>query len=283
MTVIRLASLSDDRLDVYARLTDRQLRNRLEPDKGILIAESPYAIGVALGEGVEPLSMLVEDDRLASVANLVAQLPEGVPVFALPAEEMRRLTGYNANRGPLCAMRRPRLQTAEEVLEGARSVAVLEGLTDVSNVGAVFRSAAGLGAGAVLVAPTCADPFARRAVRVSMGTVFQVPWARTEGAWPKDTLGLLGRRGFYRCALALQEGALRLDDPSLKGHNRLALFFGTEGTGLTRPVLEGCDASVVIPMSHGVDSLNVAASSAVAFWELFARRGTRDIMRRQDR
>lgn len=273
MTVIRLASLSDERLDVYARLTDHQLRNRLEPERGILIAESPYAIGVALQQGVRPLSLLVEDTRLRAVSDLVERLPEDMPVFVLPAAEMRHLTGYNANRGPLCAMRRPRVASVDETLEDARRVAVLEGLTDVSNVGAVFRSAAALGVDAVLVAPTCADPYSRRSVRVSMGTVFQVPWARTEGVWPQDALRLLGDRGFYRCALALEEEALRLDDPSLAAQDRLALFFGTEGTGLTRPVIEGCDASVVIPMSHGVDSLNVAASSAVAFWELCARRG----------
>lgn len=273
MTVIRLASLSDERLDVYARLTNHQLRNRLEPERGVLIAESPYAIGVALDAGVRPLSMLVEDARLDAVSGLVSRLPEDVPVFVLPAAEMRSLTGYNANRGPLCAMRRPRPRDAREVVAGARRVAVLEGLTDVSNVGAVFRSAAGLGVDAVLVAPTCADPCARRAVRVSMGTVFQVPWAFASGPWPEGTLSLLHGEGFYLCALALEEGALRLDDPSLASRERLALFFGTEGTGLTRPVLEGCDASVVIPMSHGVDSLNVAASSAVAFWELCARRG----------
>lgn len=271
MTVMRLASLDDPRLDVYARLTDRQLRNRLEPEWGVLIAESPYAIDVALRCGVRPLSMLVEDARLSAVDDLVARLPEDVPVFVLPPGEMRRLTGYKANRGPLCAMRRPTPRAPGDVLAGARRVAVLEGLVDVSNVGAVFRSAAGLGVDAVLVAPTCADPYTRRAVRVSMGTVFQVPWARATGSWPNDTLSLLHGRDFLCCALALEEGATRLDDPALAGQERLALFFGTEGTGLTRPVIEGCDRMVVIPMSHGVDSLNVAASSAVAFWELCAR------------
>lgn len=271
MTIIRVASADDPRLDPYARLTDHQLRNRLEPERGILIAESPYVIDVALKSGLAPLSLLVEEGRLAGIASLLEELPEGTPVYVLPAAETRRLTGYNANRGPLCAMRRPVPPPAESVLEGASRVAVLEGLVDVSNVGAVFRSAAALGVDAVLVGPTCADPYTRRAIRVSMGTVFQVPWARTGGAWPADTLELLGSRGFFRCAMALEPDALPLDDPALAAHDRLALFFGTEGTGLTRQVIEGCDASVVIPMSHGVDSLNVAASSAVAFWELCAR------------
>lgn len=272
MTVMRVSSLDDPRLDAYARLTDRQLRNRLEPERGVLIAESPYVIDVALREGVRPLSMLVEADRLPAVAGLVRRLPEGVPVFVLPADEMRRLTGYRADRGPLCAMRRPPVPDAASVLEGARRVAVLEGLVDVSNVGAVFRSAAALGVDAVIVAPTCADPYTRRAVRVSMGTVFQVRWARASGAWPASTLGLLHERGFLCGAMALEDDALRLDDPALARAERLALFFGTEGTGLTRAVIDGCDESVVIPMAHGVDSLNVAASSAVAFWELCARR-----------
>lgn len=271
MTTIRVPHLSDERLDAYARLTNHQLRNRLDPERGILIAESPAVIDVALDNGLVPLSMLVEEDRLPGVRRLVERLPEDVPVYVLPAEEIRELSGYRANRGPLCAMRRPRTRTPQEVLEGASHVAVLEGLVDVSNVGAVFRSAAALGVDAVLVAPTCADPLTRRAIRVSMGTVFQVPWARTEGAWPQGTMSELRGRGFSCLAMALEEGALPLGDPRLACATRTALFFGTEGTGLTREVIDACDHAVVIPMSHGVDSLNVAASSAVAFWELFAR------------
>lgn len=273
MTTIRVSTFSDSRLDPYARLTEHQLRNKLEPERGILIAESPYVIEVGLRCGLEPLSLLVEAARLDAIGSLVARLPESVPVYVLPGDEIRKLTGYRANRGPLCAMRRPRERTPEDVLEDARRVVVLEGLVDVSNVGAVFRSAAGLGADALIVAPSCADPYTRRAVRVSMGTVFQVPWARAAGEWPRDTLSLLRARDFSCYALALESGALPLDDPTLRATDRIALFFGTEGTGLSREVLAGCDRSVVIPMSHGVDSLNVAASSAVALWELFARHG----------
>lgn len=272
MTIIRLKDLDDTRLDPYARLTENQLRNRLEPEKGILIAESAIAIRVALGEGIVPLSLLLEERQLQTCRDLVGRMPADIPVFVLPQEELSKLAGYRVTRGPFCAMRRPQLPTPPEVLEGARRVAVLEGLVDVSNVGAVFRSAAALDVDAVLVAPTCADPFVRRAIRVSMGTVFQVPWARLEGMWYQETFELLHDRGFTCAALALEPDALPLDDSSLAHIERLALFFGTEGTGLTRPVIEACDYKVIIPMSHGVDSLNVAASSAVAFWELCHKR-----------
>lgn len=268
MTIIRPKGLDDERLDPYARLTENQLRNRLEPERGIVVVESAIAIEVALGEGIVPLSLLLEERQLETCANLVAAMPPETPVFVLPQEELSKLAGYRVTRGPFCAMRRPTPPRPEEVLEGASRVAVLEGLVDVSNVGAVFRSAAALDVDAVLLAPTCADPLVRRAVRVSMGTVFQVPWARIDGEWPRRIFDLLHERGFACAALALEHDALPLDDPTLRTIPKLALFFGTEGTGLTRPVIEACDYKVIIPMSHGVDSLNVAASSAVAFWEL---------------
>lgn len=268
MTIIRLKKLDDDRLDPYVRLTENQLRNRLEPEQGLLIAESAIAIRVALGEGIVPRSLLLQERQLTTCHDLVERMPEDVPVFVLPEEQLSKLAGYRVTRGPLCAMRRPRLPGPAEVVQGARRVAVLEGLVDVSNVGAVFRSAAALDVDAVLVGPTCADPFVRRAVRVSMGTVFQVPWARVGGPWPQGIFDLLHGEGFACAALALKHGAIPLDDPALREIDKLALFFGTEGTGLTRKVIDGCDYRVIIPMSHGVDSLNVAASSAVAFWEL---------------
>lgn len=272
MTIIRPKGLDDERLDPYARLTQNQLRNRLEPEKGILIAESAIAIRVALASGVEPLSLLLEERQLATCADIVEVMSPEAPVFVLPEDELSKLAGYRVTRGPFCAMRRPLPPDPKEVLAGARRVAVLEGLVDVSNVGAVFRSAAALGVDAVLVAPTCADPLSRRAVRVSMGTVFQVPWARLDGPWPQGAVDLLHTRGFTCAAMALEADALPLDDPALARADRLALFFGSEGPGLSRKVIEACDCSVVIPMAHGVDSLNVAASSAVAFWQLCRRR-----------
>jgi len=269
--VIRIESAEDTRLDAYVRLTDRQLRSKLEPEKGVLIAESRLVVEVALDAGLEPLSFLVDDARLESCTDLIERA--GCVSYVLPHEQMERLTGFNVNRGLLCAMRRPHPRTVELALLGARHVAVLEDLVDVTNVGAVFRSAAALGADAVLLSPRCADPLGRRAVRVSMGTVFQVPWARVDDdAWPAGIVGDLRGRGFSCLSMALEEGAVPIDDPSVSSAEKVALFFGCEGYGLTRPTLDAVGRSVIIPMSNGVDSLNVAASSAVAFWELFARR-----------
>lgn len=268
----RLSSLDDARLDAFARLTERQLRCRLERERAMLVAESRLVVKVALEAGVEPLAFLVDEGHLESCADLLARAGDEVPAFVLPEEEMSRLVGYKVTRGFLCAMRRPRPRSVGEVVAGARRVAVLEDLVDVTNVGALFRSAAALGADAVVLSPGCADPFYRRAVRVSMGTVFQVPWARADaGAWPVGTLADLRAQGFSCCAMALEPDAVAIDDPAL-AHDlgeRRALLFGGEGFGLSRAALDACDRSVVIPMSNGVDSLNVAASSAVAFWQLF--------------
>lgn len=273
MTMLRLDTLDDPRLDAYARLTDRQLRSRLEPERGILVVESRLAVEVALDEGLVPLSLLVDETRLAHDRSLVERMGEDCPVFVLGHEAMSGLTGYNVTRGLLCAMRRPRERTASEVLADAGNVAVLENLVDVTNVGAVFRSAAALGADAVLLSPRCADPLCRRAVRVSMGTVFQVPWARVdEREWPRGIADDLHERGFSCLALALDDSAWAIDSPRLARRGRRALFFGSEGYGLSGEALAACDRKVIIPMSNGVDSLNVAASSAVAFWELFSRR-----------
>lgn len=274
MHIERVAGLGDKRLDAYARLTDRQLRSVLEPGRGRLIAESRLVVEVALTQCVLPESFLVDECHLASCADIFAQADRvagaDVPVFVLSHEQAEKLTGYKVTRGFLCAMRRPRARAVPEVVEGARSVAVLEGLVDVSNVGALFRNAAALGADAVVLSPRCADPLCRRAVRVSMGTVFQVPWARAEeGDWPARTFSNLRGEGLEVLAMALEPGAVPIDDPSLSGPGRRALVFGCEGYGLSRAALDAADRPVVIPMAAGVDSLNVAASSAVAFWQLF--------------
>lgn len=273
MTILRLTHISDERLEVYASLTNHQLRNSLDPRRGVLIAESEIVVRVAIGHGIEPISMLLDERKVPSMSDVLDGLPSHVPVFVLPEEEMRKLTGYKVTRGVLCAMRRPARPSLAELLEDARNVVVLEGMTDTSNVGAIFRNAAALGADAVVVAPNCADPLSRRAVRVSMGNVFLVPWARAERPWPETCLEQLAAREVTCVALALQPGALELDDPMLKRGDRRALFFGAEGTGLDRKTIEACDMTAIIPMSHGVDSLNVAASSAVAMWELFAKTG----------
>ena len=295
MGIVRIDAADDPRLDVYARLTERQLRSRLERDASILVAESEKVVRVALASGLAPLSLLLEERQLETEANLVADvlaLANGgevresaghvsivptpdVPIYVLPHDQISRLVGYNVTRGVLCAMRRPAERSAAALLDelpDARRLAVLEGVTDATNVGAAMRSAAALGIDAVLLTPTCCDPLVRRAVRVSMGTVFQVPWARF-GSWPAeqgrtDGIGLLRARGFKTAALALRDDSYSLGDERLRGIDRLAMLFGTEGDGLANSTIEACDVTVRIPMQHGVDSLNVAAATAVAFWEL---------------
>ena len=263
-----IKNVEDERLDVYARLTEHQLRNRLEPERAVMIAESHFVIETALDVGVEPLSLLVDERHLESLADLIARLPEETPVYAATREVLSGIVGFEVTRGYFAAMRRPRERSAAEVLAGARRVAVLEGIVDVSNVGAIFRSAAALGIDAVLLAPGCADPFSRRALRTSMACALKVPWARMEKPWPDAATQLLHERGFACAALALRDDALRLDDPALAARERIALFLGTEGTGLTKRAIDACDTSVIIPMANGVDSLNVAAAAAIAFWEL---------------
>ena len=271
MTTIRLSKTTDSRLDLFTQLTNHQLRSSLELERGMLVAESEIAIRTALACGVQPIAFLLDERKLQAMGDVLGQVPDEVPVFVLPPEEAERLTGYRVTRGALCAMQRPSLPSMDELVRAARRMVVVEGVTDTSNVGAIFRNAAALGADAVVVAPNCADPLARRAVRVSMGNVFRVPWCRAEGRWPHGLVDELRANGFCCLSLALTSDALNLDDARLRGLDRTALFFGTEGTGLSRAVLNACDHAVVIPMSHGVDSLNVAASSAVALWELFCR------------
>ena len=269
MTIIRASDTTDPRLKVYTELTNHQLRNSLDSTRGIAIVESQIAIRVALGHGVEPLSLLLDERRVKAMADVLEALPSDVPVFVLPPEEARRLTGYRVTRGALCAVRRPARPQMASLLDGAQRVVVLEGITDTSNVGAVFRNAAALGADAVIVAPSCADPLSRRAIRVSMGNVFLVGWTYAEVPWPQCLLSELEERGFARIALALDEGASSLRGMRGRVGERVALFFGAEGSGLSDAVVGGCDRTVVIPMANDVDSLNVAASTAVAMWELF--------------
>ena len=279
MEIIRIDTFEDKRLDVYARLTDLQLRSRLEPERGVFIAESSEVIGRALDGGQLPLSLLVtdkllEDARANGLLERVAAANDSAPVFVAPADELQKLTGFEVTRGTLAAFRRPPERTAGDVISEAHLVVVLEDIRNHTNVGAAFRSAAALGADAVLVTPACYDPLYRRAIRVSMGTVFQVPWARIGDDphdWAAAGIPLLHDAGFAVYALALREDALSLDDPRLHEHNRIALVFGTEGDGLAPATIAACDVAVRIPMEHGVDSLNVAASTAVALWE-FARR-----------
>ena len=271
--VSEIGDIGDPRIDAYVRLTDRQLRSVLDPNSALVILESLNVITLAVREGVELVSVFVERRHLE---RLLAELPSlserDIEVFVASRAVMSEVVGFNVVRGYLAVARRPHPREAQEVLEGASRVAVLEGLTDVSNVGALFRSAAALGVDALLLAPTCADPFNRRAIRTSMGTVFQLPWAPAPRPWPQATFDALRADGFTSVALVLDEHAVRLDDPALTDSGRVALFFGSEGTGLSDDVLSAVDRSAIIPMSRGVDSLNVAASSAVAFWELCARR-----------
>lgn len=282
--VQHIADLGDPRLDAYARLTERQLRSVLEPEKGIFIAESAKVIERALASGLEPVSFLMGERWLEQFTpvfhDLEVERPElDVAAFIAPMELMEQLTGFNVTRGALAAFRRPAMPDARAFLDGlvARAdghpvrVCVLEGIVDHTNVGAIFRSAAALNVDGILVSPTCCDPLYRRAVRVSMGTVFQVPWTRlgtTARAWPADGLSVLHEAGFSCAAMALADDSRSLDDPSLVEIDRLALFMGTEGDGLSARTIEGCDLTIRIPMARGVDSLNVAAASAVAFWQL---------------
>lgn len=275
MNVVEVDSLDLPELDVYLRLTEAQLRNKLEPEKGIFIAESPKVIVRALDAGIEPLSFLMERKHLEPCRALVESCGPDIPVYTGPAELLEELTGFKLTRGVLCAMRRPKLPSVESIVSGARRVAVLEGIVDHTNVGAIFRSAAALEVDAVLVTPTCCDPLYRRAVRVSMGTVFQVPWTRIGSDvhdWPDKGLSLLNSLRFKTAAFALSDDSVSLDDDALNAEPRLALVFGTEGDGLSRRTIATCDYTVRIPMAHGVDSLNVAAASAVAFWQLCHRR-----------
>ncbi len=272
--VIEVKDLNAPELEPFTRLTEAQLRNRLEPEKGMFIAESPTVIECALGAGFRPVSFLMERKRIDGRAEELLRRCEGVPVYTADREVLAGLTGYVLTRGILAAMRRPRLPTVEEICRNARRIAVLESVVDATNVGAIIRSAAALNIDAVLVTPNCCDPLNRRAVRVSMGTVFQVPWTEigeVNSDWPEKGLARLRSLGFKTAAMALRDDSVSIDDPALRREEKLAVILGTEGDGLSPRTIADCDYTVRIPMAHGVDSLNVAAASAVAFWELRAR------------
>ena len=267
--VYEITNFSDPALDVYARLTEAQLMNRFDPKNALFIAESPKVIHRALDGGYMPVSMLMErKDIDGSAAEIIARCPQ-IPVYTADEELLCNLTGYHLTRGVLCAMRRPPLPCVAEVVKGAKRVVVLDNVQNPTNVGAIIRSAAALGMDAVLLTPGCSDPLYRRAARVSMGTVFQIPWTFfPEGApWYQQ----LRELGFKSAALALKDDTLSIDDPQLLAEEKLAVVLGSEGDGLSDDSIGGCDYTVKIPMYHGVDSLNVAAASAVAFWELRTR------------
>ena len=270
MEITKITNLNAPELDVFVRLTGAELRNKLEPEKGIFIAESPTVIEVSLNAGCEPLSILT-DERLinTSVKKIIDRCPN-TPIYAGTREMLAEITGFELTRGALCAMRRPEEPSLEEVCSGARRIAVLEEIADATNIGAIFRSAAAMNVDAVLITPTCCDPLSRRALRVSMGTVMQIPWCRIgvrKEDWPRD-MKKLSDMGFKTAAMALSDNSVSISDPRLAKEERLAIILGTEGTGLMKETIASSDYTVRIPMSHGVDSLNVAAAAAVAFWQL---------------
>ena len=269
--IIEITDFHAPELDPYARLTQNQLRNRLEPEKGIFIAESPKVIARALDAGYKPVSLLMERKQITGPAAGILSRCGDAPVYTADREMLAELTGFELTRGVLCAFRRPAPRPVEELCKNARRVAVLEGIVDSTNVGAIFRSAAALNMDAVLINPSCCDPLCRRAVRVSMGTVFQVPWGQlgeTPADWPEKGMDILHSLGFKTAAMALSDRSVSIDDEQLAKEPKLAIVLGTEGDGLATGTIASCDYTVKIPMSHGVDSLNVAAASAVAFWQL---------------
>ena len=264
MNLIRILNFEAPELDVYARLTEAQLLNRFEPKNGMFIAESPKVILRALEAGCVPVSILAEEHHLEGEARQAIDRCGDIPVYTASLDILTKLTGFQLTRGMLCAMYRPPLRELGEIIRGKRRIAVLEDIQNPTNVGAIFRSAAALGMEAVLLTTPCSDPLYRRSCRVSMGTVFQVPWTYVDGAWQEA----LAQAGFRTAAMALREDSISLEDPRLKAEEKLAIVLGSEGDGLAPDTIARCDYTVRIPMAHGVDSLNVAAASAVAFWEL---------------
>ena len=268
--VIEITDFTAPELDVYARLSEGQLLNRAEPEKGMFIAESPRVIERALDAGCVPVSFLSEDRHIEKEAKEILERCGEIPAYVASFDVLTQLTGYKLTRGMLCAMYRPRLRTPEEVCRGARRIAVLESVVNPTNVGAIFRSAAALNMDGILLTSDCSDPLYRRSLRVSMGTAFQIPWTYFDKqiTWPMEGQAFLKEQGFQTVAMALRDDTVNIDDPGLHKEEKLAIVLVTEGEGLTSQTIASCDYTVKIPMSHGVDSLNVAAASAVAFWEL---------------
>lgn len=269
--VIEITDIASEEAALYSRLTEAQLRNRLEPEKGVFIAESPKVIRVALDRGCTPVSMLMEARHIEGQAKELIARCGDIPVYTGSRETLSQITGYALTRGVLCAMRRPKALTLEDVCRDSRRIAVIDGVVNAENIGAIFRAAASLGMGGVALTRSCCDPLNRRSVRVSMGTVFQIPWCyigERAADWPDRGLEQLHALGYATAAMALSDNSISIGDDRLKKEERLAIILGTEGDGLSPEVLERCSHVVKIPMMNGVDSLNVAAAAAVAFWEI---------------
>ena len=272
--IIKITDLMAPELDIYARLNENQLLHYYEPDTGIFIAESPNVIIRALNAGYEPLSILLEEKEIESDAKKIIELCDNIPIFTAKLDVLTKLTGFQLTRGLLCAMYRKTLPSISDVCKNAKRIVILENVMNPTNVGAIFRSAAALNMDAVLLTHGCADPLYRRASRVSMGTVFQIPWTyigNDTKYWYESGMDMIKEQGFKTVAMALRKDSLNVDDPRLMSEEKLAIILGTEGDGLADSTINDCDYTVCIPMSHGVDSLNVAAASAVAFWQLGKR------------
>lgn len=274
MQIIEITNFEAPELDVYARLTENQLINRHEPEKGLFIAESPKVVERALNAGYTPISLLLEKKHIMGEAQSIIKRCPNIPVYTAESHVLTHLTGFQLTRGVLCAMRRKALPSVKELCSQAHKIAILENVMNPTNIGAIFRSAAALGIDAVLLTPACSNPLYRRATRVSMGTVFQIPWTYLDSehndnpSWPNPCINLLKDMGFKTAAMALCDNSVNIDHPGLTSEKKLAIILGTEGDGLSLSTIAKCDYTVRIPMSHNVDSLNVAAASAVAFWQL---------------
>ena len=269
--IIEITDFDAPELDAYARLTERQLLNRDNPEKGLFIAESPKVIERALNAGYVPVSLLLEKKHITGEAKEIILRCSDIPVYTADFEVLMQLTGFNLTRGALCLMHRPKLPSVASVCANAKRIAILEDVMNPTNIGAIFRSAAALNIDAILLTPACSNPLYRRSIRVSMGTVFQIPWTflgDTEAKWPQPAIDELHAEGFKTAALALSDDSVCIDHPALMAEEKLAIILGTEGDGLAADTIADCDYTVKIPMAHGVDSLNVAAASAVAFWQL---------------
>ncbi len=273
--IIEITDIKAPELDVFVRLTGAELRSKLEPEKGIFIAESPTVIDVALDAGCKPLSMLTDKRLINGDVGRIIKRCADIPVYTAERDVLKDITGFELTRGTLCAMQRPKPKSAEEIIKNAERIAVLEAVTDSTNIGALFRSAAALGIDAVLITPTCCDPLCRRALRVSMGTALLVPFARigeSHNDWPFPSIEILKNAGFKTAAMALSDNSVSIDNNALLSEEKIALILGTEGTGLMKETINACDYTVKIPMSNGVDSLNVGAAGAIAFWQLSKNR-----------